>query len=154
MALKGERYGTYSTKHYQINLTEDTINNVRNELGIYLQSGFTEFEEMSNALAGVMLSDAELKDYLKEVFNVSEGKDIPTRTQNNMNRVVELFESPTNQVPGTRGTMWAAYNAVTEYADHEINVRDKRDFGRMDSVIFGRGAEIGKRALATALARV
>ena len=52
-----------------------------------------------------------------------------------------------------RGTAWAAYNAVTEWVDHHYPLLQsgKVSETRTASVLFGRYAELKKRALAEAL---
>jgi hypothetical protein len=58
-----------------------------------------------------------------------------------------------NGSEGVKGTLWAAYNGVTEYVDHrKLNVR-AHDFNdaRLRYVWFGAGAAIKQRALTHAL---
>jgi phage/plasmid-like protein (TIGR03299 family) len=73
-------------------------------------------------------------------------------------RLKELLASPTNNMPGTRDTLYAAYNAVTEFVDHETMVRpkDNSDRGiaeaRLKSAQFGgRGTEIKRKAFNLAM---
>jgi phage/plasmid-like protein (TIGR03299 family) len=47
-------------------------------------------------------------------------------------------------IKGVRGTLWGAYNAITEFVDHE---RTKLDAG---FIIHGRGAELKERAFSIA----
>lgn len=64
-------------------------------------------------------------------------------------RVKELFETGKgNQLPGVRGTAWAAYNAVTEYLGNE---RGNNAETRLDSLWFGDGAKLNRRALKVGL---
>jgi len=56
-----------------------------------------------------------------------------------------------NEVNGVKGTRWAALNAVTEYIDHH-RTYSKGKYGdvsdnRMNSVVWGSGANIKKKAL-------
>jgi len=63
--------------------------------------------------------------------------------------VTRLFESGRgNALPGVRGTLWAAYNAVTEYLQYE---RRGDMASRMDSLVFGQGAQLSRKALDTAI---
>jgi phage/plasmid-like protein (TIGR03299 family) len=60
-------------------------------------------------------------------------------------RIVELFERGAgSDIQGVRGTMWGAYNAVTEYLSHE---RGRSDDSRFVNLQFG---EIGHTALVEA----
>ena len=66
-----------------------------------------------------------------------------------VNRIVPLFEAGRgNDLPGVRGTWWAAMNAVTEYVSY---VRGRSDEARLDSMWFAAGAHLNKRALQTAM---
>lgn len=74
------------------------------------------------------------------------------------NRLKQILASATNNQPSTRGTLYAAYNAVTEYVDHESLVRpkDSTDRGiaeaRLKSSQFGgRGSEVKQKAFTLAL---
>ena len=63
--------------------------------------------------------------------------------------VKKLFETGRgNQLRGVRGTLWAAYDAVTEYVSYERGEDRSR---RVDGMWFGTGARITQRALDTAL---
>ena len=69
-------------------------------------------------------------------------------------RLLQLYESGQgNGLPGVRGTAWAAYNAVTEWVDHHYPLLQsgKVSETRTASVLFGRYAELKKRALTEAL---
>ena len=53
-----------------------------------------------------------------------------------------------NNMAGVRGTMWAAYNAVTGYLSHE---RGRSNDTRLDSLWFGNAGKTNQRALEVAL---
>lgn len=66
--------------------------------------------------------------------------------------LVRLFEAgPGHDMPGIGGTLWMAYNAVTDYVDHYSRGKDAER--RMDSVMFGAGAKIKADALEFATAK-
>jgi hypothetical protein len=55
-----------------------------------------------------------------------------------------------NDLPGVRGTLWGAYNGVTELVDHYLYREGSAD-ACLRSVCFGEGYEIKVRAYETAL---
>jgi phage/plasmid-like protein (TIGR03299 family) len=58
-------------------------------------------------------------------------------------------------LPGARGTYWGAYNAITEYVSHDAGrSRDPIESARqrLESLWFGKGAELTDRAHSLALA--
>ena len=63
-------------------------------------------------------------------------------------KVVVFETGKGNDLPGVQGTVWAAYNAVTGYLGHE---RGRTDDGRLNSLWFGEGASLNRRALEAAL---
>lgn len=60
-------------------------------------------------------------------------------------KIADLFETGRgNALPGVRGTLWGAYNAINEYIVHE---RGDDAAMRLDSAWFGQGAVQNSRAL-------
>ena len=67
------------------------------------------------------------------------------RVRQKHNRLFELFETGIgNDLPGVRGSLWATYNAVTQWVDREsYTTRNKEP---LKSIWFGDGAAIKHRA--------
>lgn len=122
-----------------------------------------EFEataEQFRALARREIDSRDLEAYVRLVFKRNRRVDESTAEETPIEdddtsgkriipRVVELFERGRgNDAPNVRGTMWAAYNAVTEYLSYG---RGKAAEARLNSLWFGESAQINKRALSTAL---
>lgn len=64
------------------------------------------------------------------------------------NRCAELFETGRgNTEPPVRGSLWAAYNGVADWADHKK--RYKNRYQRLNSLFFGEAARIKTRAAAS-----
>ena len=103
-------------------------------------------------LASRGINSEDLKKYVRIVFGQG-GKtedEIKTRSMNIMNRVEDLFESGKgNNLPGVKGTWWAAYNSVTEYLNYE---KGRNAANRMDSLWFGQNGVQSKTALDQAVA--
>lgn len=110
--------------------------------------------EVYRKLARTPIKSGEsLNAFFMRVFdmevNAETGK-LATRTQNRLNRLVELFETGKgNTLPGVAGTVWAAYNAVTEYLSYDSG---RSNDNRMNSLWFGVNGTVNYKALETALA--
>jgi hypothetical protein len=113
----------------------------------------------------IKMTDAMRATYFANLFgpkakgNDEDGtaEDISTRTQKVLDRLEELAENGRgNDRPAVRGTLWVAYNAVTELIDHERSTRvQNRSDGtpsgsiaakRFESAQFGQGARIKEEA--------
>jgi phage/plasmid-like protein (TIGR03299 family) len=72
-----------------------------------------------------------------------------------LDRLNANFEDELNTLPGMRGTLWAALNAATEFADHQRKIRGSTDLARrenrLDSVWFGSANDFKQAAYRSAL---
>jgi phage/plasmid-like protein (TIGR03299 family) len=84
-----------------------------------------------------------------------------TERQANKNRqafsqIRANYRNPRNNFPGIEETAWSAYNAVSEYVDHQKTYRGKsasdRAENRLESVWFGSGNMLKQFAYSAALA--
>jgi len=114
-----------------------------------------EFEttaEKYKWLATRHINTKDLIKYVKVILDVDLNKtdtELPTRTQNTINKVVELcLTGRGNNTPQTVGTYWAAYNGVTEYLNH---IQGRNVSNRLDTLWFGVNAAKNKKALDLAL---
>ena len=132
-----------------------TLNDVRDVMNLADQT-FEATAEKYRILAGKEINRHDLEKYVKIVFAtpkqeeeaILSGEEL-TSGARVMGRIVELFENGRgNDLPGVKGTMWAAYNAVTEYLQYE---RGQNESTRLDSLWFGAGATMNKKALQTAV---
>jgi len=98
------------------------------------------------------ISVADLRRYVDVVFSAPRVTDDAAPTPEHarlFTRIAPLFEHGRgNDLPGVRGTWWAAYNATTEYLAY---LRGRNQDGRVDSLWFGDGAKLNRRALDTAM---
>jgi phage/plasmid-like protein (TIGR03299 family) len=108
--------------------------------------------EQYRDLAARGIRTADLEKYVKIVLGVDPDKaeeDISTRAKNQMGRLVELFETGKgNDLPGVKGTWWAAYNAASEYLSHE---RGRNQESRVNQLWFGAAANMNQLALDAAV---
>jgi len=134
------------------------IGEAQRALGLAIEF-YSEFAEVSVLLRDRELAMKELDAYLKGVVPDPKGGAVSTRAQNVRQEMTRLFETGKgNTLPGVRGTLWAAVNAVAEYADHVRIPRAKdpanRASNRMESIWFGSGATLKGRAWDQALVLV
>lgn len=104
---------------------------------------FTATVTQYKKLADKDINSEDLKKYVKVVFDIKD----PARSKKIMPKVESLFENGKGSDLAKK-TYWGAYNAVNEYLNY--NIGTSRD-SRLDSLWFGQGSEINKKALAKAL---
>lgn len=105
--------------------------------------------DLFQAMARKQLAPNEALNYIRETFH--EGAGMPGNEKTVVRcaeRCLELFENGRGAQYG-RGTLWNAFNAVTEYVTHE---RGKTADSRADSNWFGPGAQVLSRAVTVAQA--
>jgi len=103
-------------------------------------------------LANSKFSDAMMAEALRKVFDVDMKtplSDVPKKTINNMETVAEYFESGLGIDSTNRGTGWAAYNAFTQYSNHDkvVKKEDENPMNRTESLLIGSGANFNLNAL-------
>lgn len=89
--------------------------------------------------------------YGKVVYETDQVVKTTPIMENRIKRMTELFEGGKgNELPGVRGTLWAALNSVTEFTDH-IRSRVDTDATKLNNVWFGSGSRLKQRAFDVAL---
>lgn len=127
------------------------VKNVREGLGIINQQ-FDQFGEVARAMVGVQVKGQQgWKEYLKDVGIMphDDSAEKSTRIENIIEDVTKRFENaPTNNLPGIKGSVWAAFNAVAEYADWERTARggESAAMSRAKSLLYGSGAALKQTA--------
>lgn len=122
------------------------IEDVRYNLNM-ISGYYSQFEELSQRMANIELNKTQFEEYIKSIGIVTpdEDKKLSTRAENILNEVTKLFEHGRgNDMTGVKGTLWGAYNAVTEYADY-VRV-SRNESNRAKSILFGSGAQLKQRA--------
>jgi len=146
----GNRIRVRHTSRVREQMALATVN-----LGI-IQNGFARIEESLQALAKARMNEERLAEYLGEVFpdpaDPADGRALKfvhkARTQSRY-----LFENGNGNTAGpARGTLWAAYNGVTEFVDHVSTVSNTPDL-HLDSIWFGRGCYTKARAYRLAVGK-
>ncbi len=124
-------------------------------LGISLKY-FDTFREQAQAFAHHEMRKQAVARYFEELVPDPRTGD-PSRAEKTRESLHRLFETGKgNDLPGSRGTLWSALNAVTEFVDHERPTRlregDSAAEKRFESALFGSGAQLKERAWNWALA--
>jgi len=137
-----------------------TLDDVRGVMNTINQT-FEATAEQYRMLAQHGISGKQLEKYVQRVFGTRvEVRDLDALTPEQeeelkgkgarvLDQITPLFESGRgNDLPGVRGTWWAAFNGVTEYVTH---ARGSDASKRLDAVSFGDGARLIRRALDVAV---
>ena len=134
------------------------IGEAQRALGLAVEF-YSEFASVAALCRERELAMKELDAYLRGVVPDPKDGKVSTRAQNVRQEMTRLFETGKgNTLPGVRGTLWAAVNAVAEYADHVRVPRAKdpadRASNRLEGIWFGSGATLKARAWDQAIALV
>lgn len=97
-------------------------------------------------LASRNFNQSDVRKYVKAVLGVDkvEDTDLPTRTKNNMEKILGLIENERQSFGSIRGTWWAAYNGVNEYFNYN---QGRNADNRLGSLWFGTGFNDNLNAL-------
>lgn len=124
---------------------------------------YDDFESQVRRAAKLRISDDQRKAYFRSLYapkskpvNQEDGDTLSTQTRKVLDRLETLFhEGKGNDAKGVRGSWWAAYNAVTDNADHfgtvHLHGRKKEDenaarSNRLASIWFGDAAKVKEKA--------
>ncbi len=104
---------------------------------------YEQLDVIFNGMAAKKISAGELRDYVQALVPDNEEKENDPRTEEMRNRVLQLHDSGQG-ANLARGTLWGAFNSVTEYTDYMMSGGDSTD--RLDSIWFGRGEQLKLKA--------
>lgn len=99
----------------------DRLEQARTVFG-WANTNFGEYLKAARTLVKKNVTSAvALRKFFENITQAERGDDgLSGRTEKKIERLVQLFEEGAgNNMPGVRGTYWAAVNAVTQYIDHE-----------------------------------
>ncbi len=129
-----------------------------------ISSQYAKIEDAFQRMASFNITKKIMDEYFENVFpdpTPPQGKKGEERYESDKRRAARdrecckiLFENPRNKLPGTANTVWAIYNAVTDYVDHRHSTGSKsalNSSARLKSIWFGKGSSIKIHAFDTAL---
>jgi phage/plasmid-like protein (TIGR03299 family) len=127
---------------------------VRETIGL-VSSQFTMFEDITRRMAAHQVTSDALKKFVVSsgVVPITADGDKPSsRAYNIMEDVSKMFEYGKGaDMPGAKGTLWGAFNAVVEYVDY---ARSSKGDNRAKSLLMGSGANVKQKAWDSAVSLI
>lgn len=127
----------------------------------YEERFYRDFEEVARRMLKTKFTDKDMEKFAIELVPSKNGEDdVPPQTVAARNQIIELFSEGAGQRDNryARGTVWAAFNAVTEFVDHYRRTRTaeqgRREELKTESTWFGSGARLKQAAYTTLLPRL
>ena len=118
-------------------------------LGI-INEAYDQAAVVMRAMAKTQITSQRLREYFETVLPVpTDEQEERDRVQQRHQRWEQLFtDGIGNNMPGVRGTVWAAYNGVTEWVERESYTTRLRN--PLKSIWFGQGRLLKEKAFAQA----
>lgn len=111
------------------------------------------FSEKAQFISSKMISVKQLESYVEDLFPDNKNASKNTRTENIRQSIYNNFEN--SEISSTNGTWWKAFNAVTQFVDHQRSTKgsddSQRSDNRMISCLMTTGASKKRDALSLAL---
>lgn len=104
---------------------------------------YQQLDSVFNKMALKRFTEKQLMDYVKTLVPANPDAKFQTRNENIRQAILELHESGQG-ADMSRGFLWGAYNAVTEFSDHVQHSRDANK--QLNSIWFGGGERLKLRA--------
>ncbi len=113
-----------------------------------MQEVYVHAEELFRRLAKVCMTKDRLEQYLEAVFPRTAAQKKSGGMPQRWLQVKKAFESrPDLQMAGVRGTLWGAYNAITQFEDYKQPVQEEQAEQRLERTWFGSSADTKLKAL-------
>ncbi len=129
----------------QIHHTSNTARHLEQAITLLGMSD-SLFEHLGNvfdAMAMKTITEEQLQEYVHALIPDSDESKETIRTAEIRNDVLRLHHSGLG-AHLARGTLWGAFNSVTEYTDHRMLTEDSTT--RLKSIWFGRGEQLKLKA--------
>jgi len=135
-------YRVRHSKQMQFKLSE------LSEFMAITQEVFLKAEECFRKLAEISVTAKRLEQYFESVYPRSVAQQKSGEKPPRWVSLQEIFDGrPDLQIEGVRGTLWAAYNAVTRFEDYKQPQQEELPEQRLERTWFGGGADIKLKAL-------
>jgi len=146
MAIRSKATKSLRVKHTRS--VKSTLDEIRTTINMIDQE-FETTAEHYRFLRSKDISPIDLQKYVRVLFGVERkmSHEISTRTNNQIEKVTELFETQLGK-QYSANSYWAAYQAYNQYLVH---VKGRNVATRLNSLWFGPSAVQNKKALELAL---
>jgi phage/plasmid-like protein (TIGR03299 family) len=115
------------------------------------QEVFLKAEECFRRLAKIQIIEDRLERYFEAVYPRTIAQKEKREDPPRWGFLRRIFEEEAGlQIPGVRGTLWGAYNAVTRFEDYKQPQQEEVQDQRLERTWFGWGADIKVKALSKA----
>lgn len=126
----------------------NALDDIRETMNVINQT-FDATIEQYNRLASYGITSEQLERYVKISLGYNPDAELSNKANHQVNKVIELFETGQGTDLSTaKGTVFGAYNAITEYFSHYANSNAS---SRYNSLWFGSNAKKSQDALELAL---
>jgi phage/plasmid-like protein (TIGR03299 family) len=145
-------HGSDASQLIRVRHTKEVHQNLANvrEVVDLADAQFEATAQQYRLLARRSINQADLHRYVRRVLKVEDGQEPGARTRAVLEEVTALCEAGRgNGLPSVSGTLWAAYNGVSEWLAYQ---RGRSQDSRLNALWFGDGAGLNRHALQTALA--
>ena len=128
------------TASSKVNL--DNVRDIMDNINMQFEATAEQFR----FLASNNFNQHDVRKYVKVLLGCDKthDDDLKTRTRNTISKVMTTIEGPKQDMPGVRGTWWAAYNGFNEYLNYE---KGRSNNNRMESLWFGQAGASNMQAL-------
>ena len=128
------------TASSKVNL--DNVHDIMDNINMQFEATAEQFR----FLASKNFNQHDVRKYVKVLLGCDKthDDDLKTRTRNTIRKVMTTIEGPKQDMPGVRGTWWAAYNGFNEYLNYE---KGRSNNNRMESLWFGQAGASNMQAL-------
>ncbi|MCI0557095.1 MAG: DUF945 domain-containing protein, partial [Nitrososphaera sp.] len=129
----------------------DKLKEVHKLLGLTNQL-YDQLEQIFNGMSAKKIGNLSLTEYLNGIFPGID-EPAPSRQKNFVkDTILQLVESGRGSEMA-KGTLWGAYNAVTEFVDH-YRQPSAEPSQRLKSMWFGSGEQIKRKAFRVAVEKL
>ena len=128
------------TASSKVNL--DNVRDIMDNINMQFEATAEQFR----FLASKNFNQHDVRKYVKVLLGCDKthDDDLKTRTRNTIRKVMTTIEGPKQDMPGVRGTWWAAYNGFNEYLNYE---KGRSNNNRMEILWFGQAGASNMQAL-------